>query len=71
MLPYIGVRIEAGKSMEHTISSGRHAWVQVVKGNLVLNEQPLMDGDGASVSDERLILLSAKQDTELLLFDLA
>ena len=49
---------------------GRHAWVQVVRGNVKLGDEPLEEGDGAAVSDENSIELSADSDAEVLFFDL-
>jgi hypothetical protein len=48
---------------------GRHAWVQVAKGQIKLNGQTLVAGDGAAVSDEKRLQLEG--DGEVLLFDLA
>src|SRR5688572_27138240 len=31
----------------HTLAPGRHAWVQVVRGQVAVNAQPLNEGDGA------------------------
>ena len=56
-------------SVDFALSPGRHAWVQVAKGSVKLNGQPLRQGDGAAVSDERSLRLEG--DGEVLLFDLA
>jgi hypothetical protein len=48
---------------------GRHAWVQVAKGEIKLNGETLVAGDGAAVSDEKRLQLEG--DGEVLLFDLA
>jgi len=54
------------------LDSRRHAWVQIVKGNVSLNGQRLDEGDGAAVSDEReLSIIGMKTGGgEVLLFDL-
>ena len=49
----------------------RHAWVQVVRGVVLLNGTPLTAGDGAAMSKEAVLQLRATDATELLLFDLA
>jgi len=64
-------RLSAGQTLNHPMSSNRHAWVQVIKGDLQLNGTMLKAGDGAAFSDERLITFSAEHDSEFLLFDLA
>jgi len=56
-------------SVDFALAPGRHAWVQVAKGDVKLNGQPLRQGDGAAVSDERSLRIEG--DGEVLLFDLA
>ncbi len=63
--------IQEGKSVAHELGSGRHAWVQVVKGSIDVNDQPLNRGDGAAISDEGKLAISAGEEAEILLFDLA
>ena len=58
--------------LHHVLAPGRHAWVQVTRGQVALNGQPLLAGDGAAVSDEPTLTLEARGDSaEVLLFDLA
>jgi redox-sensitive bicupin YhaK (pirin superfamily) len=42
----------------------------VAAGEVTLNGQPLKPGDGASVSDETALKLSASASSQVLLFDL-
>lgn len=63
--------LEPGQRLEHTMRSGRAAWVQVARGDVTLNGKPLKAGDGASVTDERTISSAASSEAEILLFDLA
>ncbi|MEX2218188.1 MAG: pirin family protein [Phycisphaerales bacterium] len=67
---YAGV-IEPGRSVEHALAPGRHAWVQIIRGEADLNGQRLGPGDGAAVSGEPSLTLSPSSETEVLLFDLA
>jgi redox-sensitive bicupin YhaK (pirin superfamily) len=60
-----------GKSVTHNLGPGRHGWLQVARGGLSLNGLDLAAGDGAAVSDERLLTIQATSDSEFLLFDLA
>ena len=53
------------------LKPGRHAWVQVARGAIAVNGQPLDAGDGAAVSDESALDLTAASDAEVLVFDLA
>jgi len=63
--------LKAKESVSHSLRAGRHAWIQVARGEVDVNGHSLKPGDGTSVSDEKTISLSAKQDAEILLFDLA
>ena len=64
--------LAAGQALKQTLENGRHAWVQVLRGNVSINGQQLKEGDGAAVSDEReLSLAGADKGGEILLFDLA
>lgn len=62
-----------GKTIEQPIAPGRHAWVQVAQGNIVLNGQPLKEGDGAAISDESALRIEGAGPAggEFLLIDLA
>lgn len=60
-----------GRSLDHPIAPGRHAWLQVMRGSVVLNGQPLAEGDGAAVSGEPGLEVRGAGDASVLLFDLA
>ena len=64
-------RLAAKQEATHTLAPGRHAWVQVAKGKLNVNGVTLAAGDGAAVSDESSLKITATEPSELLLFDLA
>jgi redox-sensitive bicupin YhaK (pirin superfamily) len=66
-----GTVLDAGHSIRHELRSGRHAWLQVVHGEFTLNDRPMKTGDGAAISDESTLVLSAGTPSEVLLFDLA
>ena len=59
-----------GERAEHRLRPGRHAWLQLARGRCALNGLALEAGDGAAVSGEAALALSAERDAELLLFDL-
>ncbi len=59
------------KSAVLPLRSGRHAWVQVARGELLVNGTKLAAGDGAALSDEKVVELAGVSDCEALLFDLA
>jgi len=60
-----------GESVEHTLKPDRHAYVQVARGSVTLNGEPLEAGDGAAISAEKSLRLAGVSDAEVLLFDLA
>jgi redox-sensitive bicupin YhaK (pirin superfamily) len=67
---YAGL-LAAGDALTHPLRPGRHAWVQVARGAVTVNGRPLRAGDGAALSDEPAVTLTADGPAELLLFDLA
>ena len=66
---YLG-RVKTGEATSFEIKNGRHIWVQLIKGELLINDQKLFPGDGAAISEEKQIELQAKSESEFLLFDL-
>jgi len=63
--------LSKGGKVTHALQPGRFAWVQVARGGVSLNGQALKAGDGAKVSGEKTLELSATGDAEVLMFDLA
>jgi redox-sensitive bicupin YhaK (pirin superfamily) len=63
--------LDAGASVTHPLAPGRHAWVQVVRGAVDLGGKRLAAGDGAALSDEAAVTLTAGEVSEVLVFDLA
>jgi redox-sensitive bicupin YhaK (pirin superfamily) len=63
--------LSPGESVEHALKPNRHAYVQVARGSITLNGQPLDAGDGAAISAEKSLQLTGVNDAEVLLFDLA
>jgi redox-sensitive bicupin YhaK (pirin superfamily) len=64
-------RLGAGDKVTHRLRDGRVAWLQVIEGSVDLNGTALEPGDGAAVSAESLLSLSARSKAEVLLFDMA
>jgi redox-sensitive bicupin YhaK (pirin superfamily) len=60
-----------GETVEHGIAAGRGAWLQVVRGAVVVNGTRLGDGDGAAIEDETTLTIRGASESEFLLFDLA
>ncbi|MEM6447737.1 MAG: pirin family protein [Cyanobacteria bacterium P01_D01_bin.123] len=60
-----------GDAIAYTISSTRYGWVQVARGIIALNEEPLHEGDGIQLLGDRELKIEAQTGAEILLFDLA
>jgi len=63
--------LDSVQSLRHEFAPQRHGWLQVLRGNVTLNSQPLETGDGAAISAESHVDIAATVDAEILLFDLA
>ena len=63
--------LEAGGQITYALAKGRHAWIQIARGSVTLNGTALKQGDGAAVSQETELAITAGQASEILLFDLA
>ena len=64
-------KLDADQHVTHDLASGRHAWVQALRGKVQVNGHELTAGDGVAVSDKSRLAISAAASTELMLFDLA
>ncbi|MEZ4382180.1 MAG: pirin family protein [Nannocystaceae bacterium] len=64
-----------GDAVTHELDAGRHAWVQVARGEVELRVGDevvrLREGDGAAISEEPALGLVGTGDAEVLVFDLA
>jgi hypothetical protein len=63
-------RFEGGETVAHSLRPGRHAWLHVAEGVLIVNGQRLEAGDAMAASDEPRLELTAKGAAQVLLFDL-
>ncbi|MDB6019326.1 MAG: Pirin domain protein [Pedosphaera sp.] len=66
---FIG-KLGAGDKVTHELKPNRHAWLQVAEGAVNLNGHDLKTGDGVAVNDEKLLTLTGKEPSQVLLFDL-
>lgn len=64
-------RLNQGDTAKEAIAPGRHAWVQVARGEIELNGRELKAGDGAGISGESELSVKAREASEVLAFDLA
>jgi len=62
--------MKAGDDVTHILAEGRKAYLHVARGAVTLGPRTLQAGDEAKITDEHEISLSAKDDAEVLVFDL-
>jgi quercetin 2,3-dioxygenase len=60
-----------GEKVTASLGTGRSGWLQVSRGSVDVNGLRLEEGDGAAITGETRLDLSAPDHTEILLFDLA
>lgn len=64
-------KLQGGQQVTHDFGPGRHGWLQVLRGAVVANGQPLETSDALAVSDELQLTIEADTSpVELLLFDM-
>jgi quercetin 2,3-dioxygenase len=63
-------KLSTGESVTHGLRPGRHAWVHVAEGDVTLNGEKLGGGDGAAVTGEEALQLTAQGPAQVLVFDL-
>ena len=63
--------LSLGESISYEMAPERCAWLQVLRGRVMLNDISLETSDGAAVSDEKPLFLSPLEPTEVMLFELA
>ena len=64
-------RLDGAQTPDYALASGRRAYLHVARGSLQANGYALSAGDALTYVDEEAVTLSAAQDAEVLLFDLA
>lgn len=70
-LELLAVELRPGEKIAYGLKPSRHAWVQMVRGQISLNGHSMQAGDGVAISDEKGIDIVAGELSEVLLFDLA
>ncbi|WP_397568146.1 pirin family protein [Schlesneria sp. T3-172] len=66
---YLG-NLDKESQIHQQFASGRHAWLQVLRGSVTVNGQHLETSDGVAVSDEAELAIQAAENAEIMLFDL-
>lgn len=73
--------LRPGHAASHALAPRRHAWVQVLRGSVTVDGEPLVAGDGAAIAGDggdkpELVQIAASKSpapegAEVMLFDLA
>ncbi len=63
--------LDAGAKVEHALGPGRYAWLQVARGSVKLEGQPIAQGDGVAIAEESKITIEGAEPAEIILFDLS
>ena len=63
-------KLADGQTVRHTLAEGRHAWVQLIQGELDVNGTRLVAGDALAISKDDAVNFSAVKPSDFLLFDL-
>lgn len=62
--------LHGAQHIEFNLRNNQQCWIQVARGTLVVNDQPLSQGDGLAITKAGNIILGDGDDAEILLFDL-
>ena len=66
---YLG-KLDEGDTVKQPIGTSRHAWIQLVSGELEVNGTKLQPGDGAAASEVDSLVITSRKPSDFLLFDL-
>jgi hypothetical protein len=67
----LGATLKAGESVEYALDRSRHAYLVPAAGRVEVNGLTLETRDGAAITDETSIRVTALEDAELVLVDAA
>jgi len=62
--------LDPGQHLVHELAAGRSAWLHIVHGSVLFGDVVLASGDGAGVTAEHVVALTAREESEILLVDL-
>jgi len=66
---YLG-KFKKGDVAHHSLATGRHAWLQVIRGDVDVNGSQLQAGDAVEASEVDSLTITATKTSDFLLFDL-
>jgi len=63
--------LDEGGEIDYTFADGRRGFAQIVHGGITVDSEELSAGDAVALQDQRTISIKAKEEAEILLFDMA
>jgi redox-sensitive bicupin YhaK (pirin superfamily) len=66
---YAGI-VRSGDKIKYEVPNHRHAWLQIAKGTVNLNNYQLIAGDGVQIYGSENLEITSDNSGEILLFDL-
>jgi redox-sensitive bicupin YhaK (pirin superfamily) len=63
-------KLAPGDTVDHVLDAKRHAWLQLIAGDVEVNGETLHAGDAAEISDVGKVHISARAKADFLLFNL-
>jgi hypothetical protein len=58
-----------GQHVAYELPAGRSAWLHIVQGQVTVHDTVLSTGDGIGISAQLAVSFTAREETEVLLFD--
>lgn len=65
----LGATLKAGESVEYTLAEGRHAYLVPAVGEVEVNGVALAARDGAAISGEPVLRITARSEAEVVMVD--
>jgi len=62
--------LDPGRHLIHELVPGRSAWLHLVQGEATLGDVVLTAGDGAGITADRAVSITAREESEILFLDL-
>jgi redox-sensitive bicupin YhaK (pirin superfamily) len=63
-------RLKKSEALDYKLNEGRKLWIQLVKGSAKVNDKEIETGDAIAAIDIGTAKIEAKEDSEMIIFDL-